>query len=372
MFSSVKKKIKKRKTVFEKFLTKNKSRISITVFFSGFIFDIFTLTKIDAFLGNMILLGYLFLALFSIILMNWGDYKDIKNFIFYKFYQYSPFITQFSFGALFSGFVVYYTTSGTVVGSWPFLLILYLIFIANEKVKKHYEKFEFQISVFFVSFLSLSIYFLPILSKKVGDDIFIASGGIAVFLSFWIIKWIFKILPILKKKKNKIIINFFVVFFIFNIAYFFQVIPPVPLSIKKIEVAHMIERNNNGNYLITKEIRKWYNFYDLWNNTFYKKNDEKVYVFSSVFAPKNLETKIFHHWEFFDIEKKKWITVQKIEHKITGGRNGGYRTYSILSKVKNGEWRVSVKNNSGFLIGREKFLIINGKKKFDLKTEIFK
>jgi hypothetical protein len=40
-------------------------------------------------------------------------------------------------------------------------------------------------------------------------------------------------LPVLKKKRNKIILNFFIVFFIFNMAYFFRVIPPVPLSIKK-------------------------------------------------------------------------------------------------------------------------------------------
>jgi hypothetical protein len=50
--------------------------------------------------------------------------------------------------------------------------------------------------------------------------------------------------------------NIFIVFSIFNIAYFFQVIPPVPLSIKKIEVAHMVEKNNQGNYLVTREFRE--------------------------------------------------------------------------------------------------------------------
>jgi hypothetical protein len=134
----------------------------------------------------------------------------------------------------------------------------------------------------------------------------------------------------------------------------------------------MVEKNNQGNYLVTREFREWDSFYDRWKNTFYKKLNDKVYVFASVFAPKNLKTEIFHHWEFFDIEKKKWIFVQKINYKIVGGREGGYRGYSSLSEVKNGEWRISIENQSGFLIGRENFFIINGDKILNLKTEIFK
>lgn len=166
MFQKTRQGIKKRKTEFEKMLAKNKSRISLAVFFGGFVFDALTLTRIDALFGNIILSLYLVLALFSIILMNWGDYKDIKNSFLYKIYKYTPFITQFSFGALFSGFVIYYTASGTLSGSWPFLLALYLVFIANEKFQKYYEKFEFQIGIFFLSLFAFSIFLFPLLPKK--------------------------------------------------------------------------------------------------------------------------------------------------------------------------------------------------------------
>jgi hypothetical protein len=70
MFQKTRQGIKKRKTEFEKMLAKNKSRISLAVFFGGFVFDALTLTRIDALFGNIILSLYLVLALFSIILMN--------------------------------------------------------------------------------------------------------------------------------------------------------------------------------------------------------------------------------------------------------------------------------------------------------------
>ena len=375
MFKGAKKRIKKRKTDFEKFFIKYKGRLAWGTFLAGFLIDIITLNRIDALFGNMVLAFYLVLAIFSIILSNWGDYKDIKNKFLFWLYLYSPLITQFSFGALFSGFVVYYTTSGSLAESWPFLLVLYLIFVINEKVQKQYEKFEFQIAVFFLSFLSFSIFFVPIIAKKVGDDIFIASGALAIFFTFWIVRFIFKILPILKRKKTKIIINIFVVYLVFNTAYFFQVIPPVPLSVKKIEVAYHVEKKHQEDsivYAIENEIWSIDNWYEQWNNTFYKRSGHKIYVFVSVYAPRGLRTEVIHHWEFFDTNKKEWITVQKIPYNIIGGRDSGYRSFSNLSEAKNGEWRVSVESSSGFLMGREKFQVINGERFLKLETKILK
>lgn len=372
MFKKAKDKIKKKKTDIEKFFIEHKIKLAWATFMTGFLIDVITLNRIDALFGNIVLSFYLLIAIFSIILSNWGDYKDIKNKFLYRIYQYSFFITQFSFGALFSGFVVYYTTSGSLVSSWPFLLVLYLVFVVNEKAQKHYEKFEFQISVFFASFLSFSIFFLPIIAKKIGDEIFIASGAITIFFTFWIVKGIFKILPVLKKKKLKIIVNIFFVFFVFNLAYFFRVIPPVPLSIKKIEMVYNVEKTNSGNYVLTREKKEWNDFYGKWNNTFYKERKKKIYAFASVFAPKGLKTDIFHHWEFFDKEKDLWISVQKINYNIVGGRDGGYRGFSVLSDARDGEWRVSVENKSEFLIGRENFEIINSSRVLNFETEILK
>jgi hypothetical protein len=369
MFQKTRQGIKKRKTEFEKMLAKNKSRISLAVFFGGFVFDALTLTRIDALFGNIILSLYLVLALFSIILMNWGDYKDIKNSFLYKIYKYTPFITQFSFGALFSGFVIYYTASGTLSGSWPFLLALYLVFIANEKFQKYYEKFEFQIGIFFLSLFAFSIFFVPVIAKKIGNEIFIASGIFSLVLIFWIVKFIFKVLPILKKRKLSVYRNIIFVFFIFNLAYFSNIIPPVPLSIKNADIVHKIEKYSDGKYVITKEDRKWNAFSNKWNNIFYKKPGEKIYFFASVFAPNNLKTEVTHQWKKYDTEQKKWINVSQVNYNIEGGRSGGYRGFSFLSEAEDGLWRVDVVSKTNLLIGRESFTVLNVPSNFKVKLE---
>lgn len=151
---------------------------------------------------------------------------------------------------------MYYTASGTLSGSWPFLLVLYLVLIANEKSQKYYEKFEFQIGVLFLSLFAFSIFFVPIIAKKIGNEIFIASGVFSLFFIFLIVKGIFKILPILKRRKWAVRRNIIFVFMAFNLAYFSNIIPPVPLSIKNTTIVHMAGKNLDGKYEVTQEVRE--------------------------------------------------------------------------------------------------------------------
>jgi hypothetical protein len=92
-------------------------RISILFFLGGFIFDNFALKRIDSLTANIVLLTYLFIALFFIFLNNMGDYRGIKNNILFKIYTFAPYIIQFSFGALFSGYVIFYTRSSSFFDS---------------------------------------------------------------------------------------------------------------------------------------------------------------------------------------------------------------------------------------------------------------
>lgn len=354
------------------FLNKHKNKFSWGTFLVGFLFDVFTLNRIDALYGNLVLGFYLFLAIFLIFLINWGDYRGIKNKFVFKLYQYAPFALQFSFGALLSGFVVYYTTSATFYNSWPFLLALYLFFILNEKIEKYYERFEFQMAVFFLALFSFSIFFLPILTKRIGDKIFIASGALSVLFIFWLLRFIYKILPVLKRRRWKVIRNIFVIFVVFNLSYFYNIIPPVPLSAKRAEIVHWAGRNEEGKYELIREKRKWNDFKDRFYNIYYRRPGEKVYFFVSVFAPTDLKTKIIHRWQYYDPQKKEWINYSKTSYQITGGRGGGYRGYSYISKAKDGKWRVSVETPSGLLINREYFEVKNIDKNLNLKTEVLK
>ncbi len=357
---------------FRKYLKENKNKISWTVFFTGFVVDIITLTKIDFINGIFVLGIYLSIALFLIILMNYGDYRGIKSKLIWKIYNYAPLFLQFVFGALLSGFVVYYTLSASFFVSWPFLILIYIFFFLNEKIEKYYEKFEFQISIFFLSFFSFMIFFFPALVQKTGRDIFIASGALTILLIYWILKFIFKIIPILKKKKWKILRNLSIVFIIFNISYFSNIIPPVPLSVKESEIAHWVGRNKEGKYSITDEVKK-FDFKSLKSeilNIYHKRPGERVYFFVAVYAPNKLKTKIIHKWYYYNEMKKEWEFIQEVSYKIIGGSKTGYRGYSFLTDPAEGKWKIDVTTEDGLIIHREKFRVKSINENLELKTEV--
>ncbi|HIP34222.1 MAG TPA: hypothetical protein EYG89_05840 [Bacteroidia bacterium] len=93
------------------------------------------------------------------------------------------------------------------------------------------------------------------------DYIFIFTGFISLFIIYFIIKYFFKIIPNLKKFKKKIIRNVIFILTIMNIFYFNHLLPPVPLSVKKVEVLHYADRNEDGLYELAREKREWYDFY---------------------------------------------------------------------------------------------------------------
>jgi len=66
-----------------------------------------------------------------------------------------------------------------------------------------------------------------------------------------------------------------------------------------------------------------------------------------------------HEWQHYNEATKNWNTVYQIKLSIIGGRDGGFRTYSIKTANMPGLWRVEVKTLQGQHIGRIKFEVQN-------------
>ena len=162
----------------KQFLEKNEAKLSIGFFILGFLIDNLTLTRIDSLIDNLVLLSWLSGALIFISLNAWGDYRGFKSKFLFKIYTFAPLIIQVAFGALFSGYVIFYSRSSSFLDSWPFLILLYFLFIANEKFRKHYEKFHIQITIFYFAIFSYLIFYIPILFGKMNNYIFIYTGVI--------------------------------------------------------------------------------------------------------------------------------------------------------------------------------------------------
>lgn len=338
-------------------IQENDRYISPATLVFGFIFDILTLKRADLWLDNLILLSYLALAGIAMVLINLEVSDRVKNIQIRKLILLLPIVLQFAFGGLFSGFVVLYSRSASLVASWPFILILAFLLVGNEFFRDRYHRLVFQLSIYFIACLSYLTFAIPILLDKIGPEIFLLSTFMALIIISLMILLFKKITPeIFKINKKNIIRLILSILAIFNFLYFADIIPPIPLALKEIIVAHNIELSANS-YYVSYEPAKWYHFFRTDNPTYHQVAGETIYVFSLIYAPTNLKTTIVHEWSKYDQANGRWIVMSKLPFSISGGREQGFRGYSYKTNVSEGKWRVSTKTSNGQTLGQTKFEI---------------
>jgi len=102
---------------------------------------------------------------------------------------------------------------------------------------------------------------------------------------------------------------------------------------------------------VTYETDEWYVFWRDHRLKFIFNPNDKVFVFSSIFAPTDLKKSIFHRWNWYNTATESWEVIEDIGYDITGGRSGGYRGYTYKSNVKEGEWKVEVLTEEELVLG---------------------
>jgi hypothetical protein len=345
-------------TLYQKisnFIVKNQRHLSSGTLVLGFVIDNLTLNRIDQLYDNLVIIFYLILAGFVILAFNFIEFRNLQNNLSEKFKIFAPLIIQYAFGGLLSAFFVFYSRSGSLYASWPFILLILTLLILNEFLKEKYSRLIYQTSIYFFTIFSYMIFLIPVLLKKMGPVFFIYSGLISLVLIY-----VFSILLHILSKKNYFYFNkkmwlvIFAIYFVMNLLYFTKILPPLPLSLKEAGIFHHIERVDN-NYLLTEQQKNF--FEKFFNKTIEIKNGENLYYFSSIFAPTKLTTKIFHEWQFYDEKNKKWVTASKIPFAIVGGRDRGYRGYSMKQNLSEGKWRIFTKTGTNQIIGRDSFTV---------------
>lgn len=346
MFSKLKEKILK----FEPY-------ISPLALVGGFVFDNLTLTRIDDLWSVVPLLVYLFAILACVIVVNLCEGKGWsgKFSLFTK--TFALIAMQFCFGAVFSVFAVFYIRSASFLTSWPFLLVLIGLLIGNEFVRKYYVNFTFHMSIFYVALVSFSIFTLPIALHKMGEWVFLLAGVLSFVILKIIIVIISRFVPDrVRQGKSNLYISVGLIFVVLNFLYFFNIIPPIPLSLKDIGVYHSVVRDSNGDYIVTSEVEKWYSSLKT-VDTIHIMDGDSVSLYTSVFAPTGLATTIVHHWSYYNTQTKTWVSANKIPFSIVGGKDAGYRGYSTKDSISPGKWRVDVETSRGQVVGRLTFLV---------------
>ena len=337
----------------------------------GFVFEWFTLKHIDQFWENVWVAAHFFIVVVLIILVNFHenvamDHKDASKAHFW----YLTFLQGF-FGGLLSTFLVFYSRSATLAVSWPFLLMLAVAFIANESFKKNYERLIFQICLFYLTLLLFSIYIVPVLIGRIGSDIFLLSGFISLAA---ILPFIFAIGYFAKEKFKKrwktLAISILGIFLSVNILYFLNLIPPIPLSLTDAGIYHSLYRNEAGNYIVESEISTGWQSFFATNENFHWVSGSPVYAYTAVYSPALFDAEIIHEWQRYDQNTSDWVTANRISLAARGGRDGGYRIYSMKNAIAPGDWRVNIKTASGQVIGRLRFNVIRVNEEPTLETHV--
>ena len=331
------------------FLEKYDRYIGFGALAFGFTVDSLTLTRIDQWLDTLIILGYLSLAGLTILLLNIIPNQFLTRWL--------PFVLQYAFGGLFSAFVIFYSRSASLIASWPFLLMLAVLLLGNEFFRERYRRTAFQLSVYFVAIFSFTIFYVPIIVKEVSDQVFILSGIVSLITMGVILRFLAITAKGIRRSIYLAKVSTVVIFITFNVLYFTNLIPPIPLSLKEFDVYYSVERNGDV-YRATKEPIPWYRFYE--RDTFSYLGGNSLSAFSAVFAPTDITSDIIHEWSWYNPATNAWEVRDAISFPITGGRDGGFRGYSIKGELAEGMWRVDVKNLRGQTLGRKTFKVVSG------------
>ncbi len=355
----------------EAFFEKYERHISSLSLVGGFIFDSFTIRRIDFLFENLTIIFYLVLSGISIVLFNYFREYPTERTWLVKVRSFLPFFIQFAFGGLFSAFFIFYTRSATLGSSWSFVFILLFLLVGNEFFKNYYERIVFQTSIYFIAIFSFFIFFVPVMISRMGSIIFLLSGLVSLVFIILFSKILKRFTPlhfdVNKKNLSRSVLSIFVVI---NILYFTNLIPPIPLALKDAGIYYSVQRIGDD-YLATGRVSHWYDRLSfLLPPKILIAPGQSLYAFSSVFAPTDLNVEVVHNWQHFDSSKSRWVTTTKIAFPIRGGRDAGYRGFSKKESLAPGLWRVNVETERGQVIGRVKFRIEESSATPETKEEL--
>jgi hypothetical protein len=329
-----------------------------------FIDTFFLLRRVDTPLTSFVLFFYLGLSALIITLINLIQTGRLRQPWLLTVTPMLPVVSQFAFGGLFIAFLSLYSRSAAFSVTWIFVVALVVLLVANERFVRFYMRFSFQISIFFTVLFSLLIFYLPLVFRTINPLMFVASGALSLLAIAAFLRLQAYLTPeLVRDNLTTIARSIAAIFLVFNVLYFTNAIPPLPLALKDVGVYHDVSRVGTEYHLIA-EGEAWYEVFIPHRTTFHTSAGSEAYVYTSIFAPSGLSVRIFHEWQRYDTKNRSWITEQTVGFSIVGGREEGYRGYTFKENPAAGDWRVNVTMDYGQIIGRVSFEVL------DVPTEV--
>lgn len=334
----------------------NERTLSAFGMVAGFVSDNLLFRRIDMPNTQAIFAAYLTLAALSIAGLHFLERRAREGRMYARWRTLLPMATQFALGGLWSGFLVFYSRSAVVTASWPYLMVLTAFFIGNEVLKRYHARLVFTSVLFFFAVYSYAIVTVPVYTHTIGRLTFLASGFVALGI---LVVFLCLLAAInraqFRAARPKIAAGVAAVYVLINVFYFTNTLPPLPLALARVGIYYEVKKTGDV-YSARGETEPWYTAFGV-PPLLHVAAGQSLYAYSAVFAPIKLTTRIVHRWRRYDPKTGHWLTVSRISYAINGGRDGGYRGYSIKHNVQPGDWRVDIDTGEGHLIGRIAFKV---------------
>jgi hypothetical protein len=329
----------------------------LAAFIIGFVYDSLTLTRIDRWSDNLILLGYTLAA--GVLIASTGRIEQghMPDSWFARHLNLVTSATHFCLGNLLSAYVVFYFKSAAVGKSWIFVVLLVGLMLANEFFSHRLRDLRLLCALYFFCGFAFLTFFLPVITHVMSDAMFITSGLLSFVLTGAVAAIIYK--DRLERSRREILSMArlpVMIFVALIVLYFLNWVPPVPLALKDGGIYRSIQHVGDQ-YEVRYRAPRWWQFWKRDEREFERAPGDVVCCFAAVFAPTALNERIVHEWQQKNANGD-WVTRDRLSYSIVGGRDRGYRGYTLKRNIAPGQWRVEVKTVEGRLLGRIPFEVL--------------
>lgn len=358
------------------FYLRHRHTFSPIIFIITFIIDVSTFPQVDS--PKAILLASLYATLTLVLILVFarsaeGDMGDDKN------KRWNPtvkllldIVLQFAFGALASVLFVSYLKGSDVIASVPFLAILFAFVTGNEFANNHRSRLWVRYSATIFLCYAYLLYLVPLVRNKLGYTSLAISTVFATGLAVFMLLMLNTLAPKVFVKTRLVLISAtFAILLGIPLLIYSGSIPPLPLMLREGSVLHDITRVNATDYLARQEPQAFYARFGLPKLLphYHINRGEGLTFFTAVYAPADIKTDVIHRWEQYDTRQGKFILRSLVPLSVSGGRQNGYRTYSTLSTVTPGTWRVTAELGAKQILGYRTFIVEEGT---PMLREVFK
>jgi hypothetical protein len=329
--------------------------LAVVTFVAGFLFDFFTMQRIDAWMDLTFQLGYLSALTVLLVLQHReAAGKWLPGPLVQPWWRYNVEAVHFLYGGLLSAYVVLYFRSSTVARPAVFLALLVVVMMINEVPRVRHAGYSLRLGLYGFCLLSFLTYFIPIVLGRIDGWVFLLALLCSAVLLWNVAGWL--ALPDEGRAvtRMRLFTPAVSVLAFVGVLYVLRLIPPVPLSVQFQGIYHDVRREGST-YTLVYVQRPAAALVRRESRPFERREGDRLHYFARVFAPSGFRHRVVIRWEMYDEARGTWTTTDRLPFNIVGGRAEGFRGSAVKANFTAGHWRVTTETEDGRAIATLSF-----------------